>query len=806
MIFDYLTTLFRHLKKNWNTALINILSYGLGIATCLILVQRITYDTSYDKFYHDYESIHRITLDNYYSSIYQNSTAFTFVPLGFELKEKYPEVQEFTTVNDRSNDVVSVGETAYLEKHIIAADINYFKVFPLDMVVGSTAVVSPNDVFISERTAAKLFGDVNSIGSTMKVYSSYYTVKGVFRDLPTNTHLKFDIVLIHPVRESNDWNVPYMYTYVKLKGNAKSFEEKLESFCKEFSPLADEQTEGDYTFKLKVQPIASIHLESNLPNEMEINGKLENVYILMAIAVMILAITCFNYINITTTINASRTKEVFIRKIHGASSRHSITQHILESLVLNLFGFAVAIVFLIIFINWDNTFSSSFVGIDWTNSVHYSTLSMLFFLALLLSGVLPAFFFTFNSLSRSINKPSLKNNINVSFVRNIAFVQFMISFILISGALVVLRQLKFMREGDLGFNNKGVIAVEISPLSYQRNEIHFLKVKDDLQKDASIENVSFSRAVPGEELIVSSVRVSDKPLENTQSCNIEIVTSDFFNVYGIEIVAGRLFSEHRIAEENTILVNESLARKFDKSDFKSIVGKEVTVDYARRPVNFTVIGIVKDYYHASKKREVLPMLFIPLKHSGAVARISIKSNNVSEGNIKPTENLIRKALKDNITEVNSGRGLDVGFGVIDVELNYNKQYSEDEQFSKFVNVLSVLAILMAGVGFFSLASTTIRKRTKEIAIRKVHGAKVEDVSFILFGYFLKLAGVAFIISLPISYFLVQNWLQDFPIRIDIDSWFILWPLIITTSLVLLSVSYHVLKVVIINPLEHLRNE
>jgi putative ABC transport system permease protein len=387
-----------------------------------------------------------------------------------------------------------------------------------------------------------------------------------------------------------------------------------------------------------------------------------------------------------------------------------------------------------------------------------------------------------------------------------AFVQFMISFILISGAFVVLRQLKFMREGDLGFSDNGVIAVEISPLSYRRNEIHFQKLKNDLEKDASIENVSFSRKVPGELLIASSVRVADEPLENTQICHIEIATSDFFTIYGIEIVAGRIFSEHRETDENTILINEALARKLDKFNFKNMVGKEVTVDYARQPVNFTVIGIVNDYYHASKKQEILPMLFAPLKFANSVARISIKTNNASEVNSKRIEDLIRKSLKDNIAEANAGRGWDVGFGVIDVELNYNKQYSDEEQFSKFVNALSVLTILMAGIGFFSLASTAIRKRTKEIAIRKVHGAKVEDVSFILFGYFLKLAGLAFIISVPISYFLIQDWLNDFPLRIDIDSWFVLWPLIITVSLVLLSVSYHVLKAVIINPVEHLRNE
>lgn len=804
MIFGYLIVLLRHLKKRANIAVINMLSYGFGIAACLILIQYIYYETSYDKFYKDYENIYRISLDNYYSGDYQNSTAFTFLPIGPELKEKYSEVQEFTVVQNRT-EVVSVEEKTFFEKHILVADTNYFRIFPHDMLKGITGDARPTDIFISETIATKYFGETDPIGNTMKVFRDFYTVKGVFKDLPANTHLKFDILCMVPVRESNDWNVAYMYSYVKLNGDSKGFSQKLKSFSKEFSQLSNQQSEADYTFQIKLQPLASIHLQSALLDEFELNGQLEDIYTLAALVIIILIISCFNYINLTNAINSDRSKEIFIRKIHGAPHQSTIAQHITESLALNVAGFAIGLFFLIAFTEWIGPYYDfPYIRMDWTNTVNYYTLVVIFAIALILSGIIPAILTSYSNLAQFPNRTSTTNKVNIGFTRNMAFVQFIISCVLISGALVVLKQITFMEEDDLGFSDKGVMALQINSISYRQNEDNFLKVKNDLEKITSIENVSFSSCLPGEQLINTSIRLSADPVEHTKNCDVQVITSDYFAVYGMEIVEGRMFSETNPGDVNAVVVNQSLAEELNRGDYKNIINNEVTVDWARRPVNFTVVGVVKDYHHFSKKREIQPMLFIPLKNSFGVFRISVKYSD--KGNWKSNEHLIQKALKDNMAAPYSKRGLQVAFDVIDVQSAYSEQYRDDEHFSKFLNALTFVAISMAGIGFFSLASTTTRKRTKEIAIRKVYGAQVVDMSILLSTYFIKLGGVAFIISMPISYFLVQDWLSQFSSRIDIGAWFIFFPLIITVGLTVLSITYFILKLAFVNPVNHLRNE
>ncbi len=804
MIFSFPSTFVRHLKKQANITAINLLSYGFGIAACLILIQYIYYETSYDKFYKGHESIYRISLDNYYSGIYQSSTAFTFLPVAPSLAAKYAEVQEFTVVQNRQ-EVVTVEENSFFEKRILVADTNYFRIFHHDLLKGSALSARPSDVFVSEAIATKYFGADDPIGKAMKVFRDNYIVKGVFKDLPNTTHLKFDILCVVAVRESNDWNVPFMYSYIRLNEDPKDFNQKLRSFSEEFSKLSKQQSEADYTFQLKLQPLATIHLQSALLDEVELNGRIEDIYILAAIVVMILIITCFNYINLTNAVNSLRSKEIFVRKIHGASNRNSITQHVVESLVLNVVGFTISIFFLAIFVRWIGPyFDFPNLEIDWSNNMTYYTLLTIFISALILSGIVPAVLSTYTNHIKLLNRASSTHNVNSGFTRNIAFVQFIISCILISGALVVLKQIRFMREGDLGFNDKGVMGLEINALNYHQNEDAFLRVKNDLKKIASIENVSFSSCLPGEQLINTSIRLSSEPVENTNNCDVQVITSDYFRVYGMEIVQGRLFSEDDPADVLTVVVNESLAEELSKGDHENIINKEVTVDWARNAVKFRVIGIVKDYHHSSKKQKIKPMLFIQLKNTFAVFRISVKSSD--KANWRSTELLIQKALKENLTEAYSKRGIQVAFDVVDVETAYNKQYSGDERFSKFLNALTFLAISMAGIGFFSLASTTTRKRTKEVAIRKVYGAQVADMSVLLSAYFLKLAGVALVISLPISYFLTQDWLNQFSTRIEVGAWFILWPVIITVGLTLLSISYFVLKLVFVKPVHHLRNE
>lgn len=799
----YLITFLRHLKKHWNLAIINMLSFAFGIATCLILMQHIYNESSYEKFFNNAEEIYRLTLDSYWDGIHQGSSAHTFVPVGPELKAQYPAVKEFTTIQTRPSDIVTVGDYTYLEKKILEADINFFKVLPYKMILGSTNDVKPGDVYISRSKAEKYFGDHDPIGASIKILAESYVVRGVFENLPSNTHLKFDMVYTLPVRESNDWNVAYMYTYIRFHGDHHVMNSNLQSFNETISRHNGSQSDAQVKLAIQLQPITDIHLKSDLRAEPEPNGKIQDLYILFGLSILILVISCLNYVSLTNAINSTRSKEAFVKRIHGATKWHAALQHLQESLLLNLFSFAIAIIVLVIVAKWAWPVSNYFdLTIDWTNPLHYYIFLLVFLFSLVLSGILPVILSLFTKADRSSSTHSTVYSVRLT--RNMAFLQFFLSFVLISGALVARKQLTFLQEGDLGFKSDEVVAIEVPPLGYRSNESHFQKVKNDLEKIAGIENVAFSNSVPGEPLFGITVRLVEDPSKITNNSNVQVVTSDYFEVYNIELVAGRLFSEERAGDENSVVVNESFAKRFYNSGYKNMAGKVIVADYMRGLVNFEVVGIVKDFFHFSKKEQLQPMLFIPLKNSLGVFRISVKKNLNGDWNSNLPK--VQKILKENLTEGYANRGYGVGYDLKDIRSGYNQQFVRERQFSIVLNYLTSIALLMACIGFFGLASATTRKRTKEMVIRKVHGASSFNIAALFLANFFRLAGLAFLLALPVSFFLVQDWLGKYPLRIEIGSWFLIWPLLIASVMVIISVSYFVLKTVFTRPIDHLQNE
>lgn len=808
MIIGYLVSFFRHLKRHWTLAFLNILSYGTGIAACLLILQYISYETSYDGFYKNYESIYRVQLDHFYSDVEQNSTALSYYPLGQTLAKEYPQVKTFTRMRKMRSATVTVGENVFLEDDAFLVDSTFFKVFPIKMVKGSDQM-SKVCVFISESMAAKYFDQVNPIGEVMWIDFRKLPVNGVFKDIPDNSHMKYDLLVVHPNRSAaNDWYYTNYYTYITLSEDPELFSEQLKKFSEKFSQVADKQSENEYSFRAKLQPLTSIHLESNLQNEHESNGNIQDVYILFAVMVMILLISCFNYVNMTNAINADRAKELFVRKIHGSSERDSLVQHVAESFVLNILGFGVAVLVLIIFVQWIGPqFDFGELNINWSNATSYYVLVGMFVLSFILSGILPAVLSSSSNLAQLLNTMSSSSSSGRRFSRNMAITQFVISYILISGALVVTKQLDFMNEQDAGFDPTGVVALTLKPAPYRRFQNNFKKLKDDLEKQTWIKHVSFSNVIPGEHLWRDgSSRFSDESTENSKSCMLQTVSPNYFETYGIEIILGRGFSENRSSDLNTVVVNESLAKKLNVKDLESIIGRKITLPYNNEFPEFEVIGVVKDYFHESMKLDKKPIVYVPIRNNAFCAKISVKIDQGREKNWREDVDFIKNTYSENFKEALAKVNLNVAAMVKDVEVEYKGQYSNDIKFSNLMGVLAFLAVLMSGIGFFSLASTTTRKRTREIAIRKINGARIADVTLLLMTYFLKLIGLAFIISLPISYFLVQDWLNDFPIRTDIGPWFIFWPILITAILSVISVAYHISKVVFLNPVHVLRTE
>lgn len=810
MILGYLATFIRHLKKHWSIALLNIFSYGMGVAACIIIMQHILYETSYDKFHENYQETYRLQLDHYYSDAYQNSTAVSFYPLGDELKKRYPEVQESARMEKINNASVTVNQNTFLEDRIFFVDSTLFDVLSFNIIKGTRDKVTPKDVFISEKIAGKYFGSENPIGGTIRINNYVLQVKGVFSDLPDNSHIKCDFLrIVTYVRDwTNDWQIYSHYTYITLKGDPNDFNKRLEEFSEELSLVADQQSGVEYKFLAKLQPLSSIHLESDLQFEHELNGSLRDVYVLFGIAIMILLISNINYVNMTNTINSDRSKETFMRKIHGASRRHALSQHVVESFVLNLFGFGVAVLFLMAFIYWVGpAFDFSDLKIDWSNSLYYQVVVGIFLVSFILSGILPAVLSSSSNLAQFLSKSSPAHGSRERFTRNIAIAQFVISYILISGALVATKQLRFLHDEKLGFDPDRVIGLTIKPLEYPRFETKFKRLREDLESNSSIQNASYSYVIPGETFKAdASIRFTDESSENSKFCFLQMISPNYFDTYGIEIIAGRTFSDDRATDVDGVILNESLVRDLNVKSNAEVIGRQVTIPYFGEYGNFKVLGIVNDYHHESIKQEIQPQVFFSIRNRGYCGKISVQMSPTKNTSWKEDVDFVQNTLATNFSEIYAQSGMGVAAAVKDMKVAYYDQYSGDEQISKLVSALAFLGILMAGIGFFGLASSTTRKRTKEMAIRKINGAPMINLAKILVVYFLKLVGIAFVFSLPISYYLVQGWLSDFPIRISLGFWFVLWPLLITAVLTVVSVSYHIIKVVLVNPVYILRNE
>lgn len=799
MISNYLKTSFRFIKKRWRLTTLNIVGYGVGIAACILILQNILYETSYDKFYKDYENIYRVRLDHYYPfEVYQNSTAISFYPTGVSLKNEYPEIKEFARVSRKnSNIIVKYKEETFREDNVYLIDSSFFKVFSPDFVKGKATTLRWNDVFISETTAKKFFGKKEPIGELVDAWGYSFAIKGVFKDVPENSHMKYDMLFLMPARkELEDWQHYNYYTYLLLnpKSDYKALEKKLRSFSDKYSKLSDQQSSVDYRWEIKLQPLKSIHLESQIDFEHEVNGSMQYIYIISFVAMMIIAISCFNYVNLSNSMYADRLREFFVRKVHGAASSNLLTQYALESTILNVLGFLFAVLVTIVFALQ----SPQADKFNWTEPMFYYALLGTLVVSIIFSGIFPALVFSFFNPLRFLKGEYSAGSQKNGFGKILIILQFSISFVLIAGALTINKQLSFISNHYLGFNNDNVVVLDFPSLNYAEQQGALRKMKNDLESNTLIEQVAYSEAIPGTKHVNdASIRFVEDPAENSKFCYNQLVTPDYFNTYKIEILHGRSFSEDRPTDQQTLLVNEILAKQLDVNNYKDVVGRRVSVPWQGDYAIFEIIGVVKDYHHESMKNGIQPCLFIPLQNNGACNKASIRIN-ASDLQAR------KKALAD--IESAYKKGFSYPFQFVYASDFYNTQYATDTQFSYLIGAFAVLAIFMAGIGFFGLASNDTRRRTKEVAIRKVNGARTADVYVLFARHFLKLIGVTFVLALPVSFFIARNWLDNFAVRVDMGVWFVFWPVLITTILSLLSISYYVLKVALVKPVTIIKNQ
>ena len=811
MFKNYLKSAYRSLLKNKIYSAINVSGLTVGVACCLLISLYVHDEMSYDKFFKDSDRIYRVALERIYPT---NTRFFGSSPVNMAptLLENYPEVEEAGRLHRlffQNEIVVDIGEKTFIEDKYLFADNNFFKVFSFDFVEGNpaTALDAFNKVVITQSTAKRFFGAESALNKVYQIDTSRYIVSGVIEDVPTNSHMSFDILgsiealpFLQQAAETNSWINPWLFTYIKLRDGVsqENFEARLPEMVQSYGMAsilsllnisAEDYPESGNDFKYFLQPVEDIHLKSNLSVEVQQNSDITYVYLLLAVVGFILIISCINFINLATARSAERAKEVGVRKVLGSRRALLVRQFLTESNLISMISLLFSIGLTALVLGKFNIL----VGKDLSLSVLTDPLVIFGLLVgtLLigsLAGLYPAVVIS------SINSALvLKGKYNTStkgiWLRNSLIVfQFFISISMISGMLMLNKQMRFMQNKKLGFNKENVLVIDQAQELGQRQQAF----RNELLTMDGVEKVSYSFALPGD-FIGNFIANSENP-EIPQVRTFSVAIDDeYIPTLEMDIVAGRAFSSD-FNDSLNVIINETTAFLLGYDD---AIGKKVFNPSPRpnQSPEFTIVGVVRDYHHQSLHTEIPPMLLFNVSDRAVLPRIGIKVNT---GNTLP----LLKAIEEKWTSFDIERPISYSF--LDEKLS--TLYASDQQTGKIFTLFTAVTIIMACVGLFGLAAYVTQQRTKEIGVRKVLGASIGNIVLLLSLNFTKLILLSFLISLPLVYFGMGEWLNGFAYHTNIDPMTMIGAGILTVALAWVTISYYSIKIAILNPVNSLRSE
>ncbi len=801
MFKNYLKIAFRNLFKIRVFSIINIFGLAVGMAACLLIIQYITKEFSYDRFHEHADNIYRLRLTGFVGDKIDDEGADCNNPAGKVVTETYPEVVDFAKMI-KSPGVFSIGDLKYREEKVFYASSSFFKVFSFKLLKGDleTVLSEPNKMVISETTAKKYFRDEDPVGKTLSVNGrTDFMITGVFEDVPGNSHFKFDILKSFETVEARmrtSWAFTEIYTYLQLRPDADP--KALEAKFPALAAKENEEIVKKYGFKIKLflQPLTDIHLKSHLDREIEQNGSERFVYFLVIISLFILVIAWINYINLSTARSVNRATEVGVRKVLGAYKTQLINQFLLESFLLNIIAAAAAIILANIFLPLLNNYT----GLDlsftlWTSWKFWLAFSVIFFTGTLLSGLYPSFILS-SFLPVSVLKGKSTGSFKQGFLRRgLVVIQFGISAALIIGTFVVFRQVDFMQKKDLGINIDQTLmlkgATVITATSRQQYFESIKSFKNELLSNPSIKKVAASSFVPGEVVYwIDGYKKLEDTNEKTRTCNNMRIDYDYIDLYDIPILAGRSFSEEFPSDAQSVIINRAAMEFIGFENPEKALDKTIVFNNTQ---NFKIIGVIENYNHENLKNAYKPVV---MNLSPALTgRCSIK---LQTDDIQMTIAFI----KDKWNKSFPGNPFDYTF----LDETFNRLYTADRQFGKMFGIFAVLAILIACLGLFGLSFFTTVQRTKEIGIRKVLGASDANIIKLLIQEFFILTVIGNIIAWPAAGYIMHRWLQSFAFRVDLGWIAFVLAIFLTLVISIFTVSFQSIKAARINPADSIRYE
>jgi len=814
MFRNHFRIAWRGLLKRKGYSALNIFGLAIGITCCLLIFHYVAYERSYDTFQQNTSRIARIRLDSYHEGKLQWKSATSFPAIGPALKKEIPEVENFGRLIDAdlllSNPTKNI---RFTELKGYYADPSMLDMLGVQFLHGNaaTALDAPGKIVLSESMARKYFGDQDPMGKRLRAQAwdtvQDYEVTGVFKEYPANSHLIINHLVSystidkiqfaqgdssHPSETAWGWYDFYVYVQLKPGVALQSLESKLPAFSDRHMNNRDWAKKNNNRNELHLIPLSDIHLYSNYNQEAEVNGNGKAVSFLFLIAFLIIAIAWINYTNLATARSLERAKEVGLRKVLGAVRVDLILQFLTESLLLNTLALVLAAVAAILLARPFN----NLIGTD-AGAFHLPTTYVLLFLGIfllgtLLSGIYPAFILSgYHPIT--VLKGLFKNTSRGQFLRKSLIIgQFAVSVILIIGTILVYQQVQYMRNQQLGVAIDQTLILD-GAASQQRDTVYqaaFQPFKNSLLQQPGIKSVTASSIVMGQEIYwTRGVRRADKTNTAAVTLYLMAIDYDFIPSYQLHLVVGRNFSNKFPTDKKGVILNETALRQLGFANAEEALNKNITP--GRDTLH--VIGIAADYHHEGLQKVINPMMILCNPNVRNYYSIKFAANQTGQ-----SIETIKKAWDRYFSQD--------PFNYFFLDDSFGRQYKADTRFGATFGLFATLAIFIACFGLLGLSAYNVLQRTREIGIRKVLGATEQSLVLLLSREFFWLVLIALVIAIPLSWFVMHSWLQDYAYRIDIQWWVFALGGILALAIALLTVGLQAFRASLANPIKSLRTE
>lgn len=794
MLKNYIKIAFRNIWKRKGYSLINIGGLGIGIAAAILITLYAINQLTYDTFHENSDDIYMVYKERITPTGVQD-TYDTWVPLKTEIEVTYPNVKQ--AARTFTQDVWMEAKEKEFQEEVLYTDPELFEIFSFPL---KNSIEDPfpslQSIIISPEIAQKYFGNENPIGKVFRLaYEREYVVSGVLEEIPQNSSIQIDMAV--QIESSGgyedfkeNWGSSFLETYIQLEQGSNPAELEAQ-FPELITTIWDAETAGRTNFKLL--PLTEMYNRFNDSDKYS--------YILLGIAIAIILIACINFMNMATARSLERVREVGMRKALGGQRSQLILQFLSESVLIVFVALLVGICIAELLLPAFNSLYDLQLSINVFENKEALLLLLAGGLLLgLISGSYPAFFLSKFSSSEVLRGQFSKKPGGFALRRILVTTQFAVTIVIIISTLIIRDQVQFMKNADLGLQKENIIAIERSAGDFENEEQAMIRLntfKDEIRNHRNVVSVASSRAMPGQQFSFNSFLfarpegwIDESPLRMRWT----IVDHEFFNLYDIDLVEGRSFRESsEIDMESGVIINQAAMEDFG---WETAVGKTVGLG-SNGSEKMTVIGVIENYNYQSLQNEVAPILhFYRPGDSGSLSVISVR---IADNDVSSTLASIESEWKEIVDA-------EMPINYFFVDQQFEQMYETQDRLVTVAGAFSILAIVIAALGLLGLASLMVKQRTQEIGIRKVLGASISEIILLISRNYMLLVVAGFIVAVPLAWYLMSNWIQDFAYRVDLRTSVFLAGGIFVFLIALITVAVQAFKAALLNPAESLRRE